>query len=607
MLLDCYEFEREIIAENFWWQWRKFYVLTIFEIMGIRLLIWAKSVQVKWFFPTDPTVSSLMDAEEKHNAVLWQTICKKFETSFLHNLQNLPLACSSPVKNQLQRRHFLVEALTTLFPLEYVWTKYVVIRTQDLHKMCGQIINFNVFRNKVNLTILEDHSFGSCNQNGSQYQGSFSFNIAQFANSLPPFFVKLKVMAEEDEFVILSDVFESRVALPDIFTQIYLSFLEQLLNRVSERIRNNLAFAPNPLQDNIVRLDDKKKRNKREEKSQQTESTFSEFSTFMESGEGMSSTNSLTLEELRHLSEIVKAVFLFEDYLSDRTAQLKLDSMPEKETSHKTVKSVLKNRVADCNENLDPYSDYQRIEKDAGLVEDEAATKYMPPGACGPSQIASSSAYAAASKFSNNYSSAGDEHDVGRYLWIRVVLSHLENDLAKSLKAQLCGMSHKLLEDMKANFNAQYTNKSTTVCCDFNFSLTPAAKRIPVQVKTILDNYNMTLPFLKVCLSVESITVAILESFISTGKSLLAELNRQVAFVPDRTAIEQLYLAFSAAWVTHTFTVHITRFVDFVMDLWQKSQWISKWESQVMVKTIVSEFYLVYYGICSKLPRLILQ
>ena len=325
-----------------------------------------------------------MDAEEKHNAMLWQTICKKFETSFLHYLQNLPLACSSPVKNQLQKRHFLVEALTTLFPMEYVWAKYVAIRTQDLHKICGQVVNFNVFRNKVNLTILEDDSFATSNQTCSQYQGSFSFNIAQFANSLQPFFVKLKIMVEEDEYVILSDVFESRISLPDIFTQVYLSFLEQLLNRVSERIRNNLAFAPNTMQDNIMRLDDKKKRSKKEEKSQQTESAFSEFSNFMDS-DGMTSSNSLTLEELRHFSEIMKAVFLFEDYLSDRTAQLKLDSMPEKETSHKTVKSVLKNRVADCNENLDPYNDtdYQRSEKDAGLGDDETASKYMPPGACG--------------------------------------------------------------------------------------------------------------------------------------------------------------------------------------------------------------------------------
>ena len=107
----------------------------------------------------------------------------------------------------------------------------------------------------------------------------------------------------------------------------------------------------------------------------------------------MTSSNFLTLEELRHFSEIVKAVFRFEDYLSDRTAQLKLDSMPEKETSHKTVKSVLKNRVADCNENLDPYNDNdcQRSDREAGLGEDDTASKYMPPGACRSSRATNSS------------------------------------------------------------------------------------------------------------------------------------------------------------------------------------------------------------------------
>ena len=53
----------------------------------------------------------------------------------------------------------------------------------------------------------------------------------------------------------------------------------------------------------------------------------------------------LTMEELKQIGEVIKLSVVFEDYLSDRVMQLKLDSVTDKhEQSPKMVKSVLKNR-----------------------------------------------------------------------------------------------------------------------------------------------------------------------------------------------------------------------------------------------------------------------
>ena len=53
----------------------------------------------------------------------------------------------------------------------------------------------------------------------------------------------------------------------------------------------------------------------------------------------------LTIEELKQIGEVIKLSVVFEDYLSDRVMQLKLDSVTDKhEQSPKMVKSVLKNR-----------------------------------------------------------------------------------------------------------------------------------------------------------------------------------------------------------------------------------------------------------------------
>ena len=54
------------------------------------------------------------------------------------------------------------------------------------------------------------------------------------------------------------------------------------------------------------------------------------------------------MEELKQIGEVIKLAVLFEDHLTDRVMQLKLDTVTDKhEQSAKTVKSVLKNRNPD--------------------------------------------------------------------------------------------------------------------------------------------------------------------------------------------------------------------------------------------------------------------
>ena len=151
----------------------------------------------------DPTVSALMDSEEKYNALLWQQICSKLETSFLGSLHCLPLANSSPIKNQLQKRHFLLEALCTLLPISHVWSKYCAIRVQDLHKLCLQVLHFQLGpRSKVNFTHLADDEQTTSSHRmatGSSGHDMYLINLNQFLKLLPSFFNKVKVRSVFDD------------------------------------------------------------------------------------------------------------------------------------------------------------------------------------------------------------------------------------------------------------------------------------------------------------------------------------------------------------------------------------------------------------------------
>ena len=77
-------------------------------------------------------------------------------------------------------------------------------------------------------------------------------------------------MVEEDEFVVLSDIFGSKVSVSEVYAQIYLPFIETLLSKISERVQSNLLQQQYQKQvnvENIASLDEKKRSSSKQRKS----------------------------------------------------------------------------------------------------------------------------------------------------------------------------------------------------------------------------------------------------------------------------------------------------------------------------------------------------
>ena len=72
-------------------------------------------------------------------------------------------------------------------------------------------------------------------------------------------------MVEEDEFVVLSGIFGAKVTISEVYTQIYLPFIELLLSKMSEKVLSNLTTHQQQFQSlqqtsDILSLDEKRRR-----------------------------------------------------------------------------------------------------------------------------------------------------------------------------------------------------------------------------------------------------------------------------------------------------------------------------------------------------------